>query len=81
MHMGNKSNRRLFLRPPGIEVRHKKKIKKKKQSIHVKQPTQSVPQPQVLSIKTILNAQAALHSGIVLYQHSSSDSLLFPPRY
>lgn len=76
MHMGNKSNRRLFLRPPGIQVRHKKR-----QSIHVKQPTQSVPQPQVLSIKTTLNAQAALHTGIVLYQHSSDASLLFPPWY
>lgn len=76
---GNKSNRRLFLHPPGIQVRHKmwKKRKKKKECVHVKQPTQSVPQSKVLSIKIALNVHGALHMGIVLFQYSSAVFIFF----
>lgn len=67
MHKGNKTSRRLFLHRPGRQVRHK--MLKKKNEIKkylVKQPTQSVPQSKVLSIKIALNAYGTLHVGIAL---------------
>lgn len=75
---GNKSNRRLFLHPPGIQVRHKMwKKRGKKECVHVKQPTQSVRQSKVLSIKIALNVHGALHMGIVLFQYSSAVFIFF----
>lgn len=63
---------------PSWDTSQTQNVKKKKKSIHVKQPTQSVPQSQVLSIKTALNAQAVWNMGIVLYQHSSAVLFSLP---
>lgn len=59
------------------DTKCEKKRKKKKECVHVKQPTQSVPQSKVLSIKIALNVHGALHMGIVLFQYSSAVFIFF----